>query len=299
MERGGGVEAACLLGQSLDKAGRLAEAEDVLAAAWSEAATDRERTSLAVTRASVLFRGLGEAERADEVVADALALVSDVACRRELEALRANHLLFTGAVARTLELDRPLLDIPPSEQVGDAAFAQASLDTGTALALAGRTSEGIRHCDNALSTRIDLDDEAQLSAMGVYVVARCLALGEAGSLAEAEVDAQAGYDISVERGNRDGQAWFASVLGRVCMVQGRLQLAAHLFREVSSLFRDLGHPGQRWGLGGLALAAGQMGDRTTWTPPSSSSTRSARPRSASWTSRSIAAGPGPRWREVT
>ncbi|MGZ4759677.1 MAG: helix-turn-helix transcriptional regulator, partial [Acidimicrobiales bacterium] len=260
-DAGGGVEAAHLLGQSLDKSGRLAEAETVLGAAWSEASTDREWTSLAVARASVLFRGLGRAEEADEVVAEALAQVTDVACRRELDALRANNLLFTGAVARALEVTRPLLDIPPDRQAGDPAFAQASLDTGTALALAGRTAEGILHCDTALSARVDLDDEDQLSAVGVYVVARCLALCEAGELAEAAAMAEAGYALSVERANPDGQAWFASVLGRVCMVQGRLETAAHLFREVTALFGELGHPGQRWGLGGLALAAGQMGDR--------------------------------------
>jgi DNA-binding CsgD family transcriptional regulator len=253
---GGGVEASCLLGQSLDKLGRLTEAETVLAATWTEASTDREWTSLAVTRAAVLFRGLGHPERADEVVAEALTHIHDPACVRELEALRANNLLFTGAVARTLELTRPLL-----EQPGDPAFAQASLDTGTALALAGHTAEAIRHCDAALSARVDLDDEAQLSAVGVYVVARSLALVEAGELEEAAATAEGGYSHSLERANSDGQAWFASILGRVRLTQGRLETAAHLFREVSALFGELGHPGQRWGLGGLALAAGQMGDR--------------------------------------
>ncbi len=253
---GGGVEASYLLGQSLDKLGRLSEAESVLAAASPEASTDRQWTSLAVARAAVLFRGLGQAERADEVVAEALTHISDPACVRELEALRGNNLLFTGAVARSLELTRPLL-----EQPGDPAFAQASLDAGTALALAGHTAEAIRHCDAALSARVDLDDEAQLSAMGVYVVARSLALVEAGELEEAAATAEAGYALSLERANSDGQAWFASILGRVRMSQGRLATAAYLFREVAALFGGLGHPGQRWGLGGLALAVGQMNDR--------------------------------------
>jgi len=264
---GGGVEAGWLLGQSLDKSGRLIEAEAVLAEAWSQAVTDREWTSLAVARAAVLFRGLGQAERADEVVADALTQVTDRGCRRELEALRANNLLFTGNVARTLELDRPLLEHPllddDGQPMSDPAFAQASLDTGTALAMAGRTAEAVVHCDTALSARVDLDDEAQLSAVGVYVVARCLALCEAGDLAEAAATADAGYALSLERANPDGQAWFASALGRVLLAQGRLTTATHYFREVTTLFGDLTHPGQRWGLGGLALAAGQMGDVAT------------------------------------
>ena len=32
---------------------------------------------------------------------------------------------------------------------------------------------------------------------------------------------------------------------------------------MSGLFAQLNHPGQRWGLAGIALAAGQMGDRAT------------------------------------
>ncbi len=255
-DNGGGVEAAYVLGESLDFEGRPEEAEEVLAAAWPEAATDALRTAMAVRRASNLFRALGRADEADQVVVDALGLVADRPCRRQLEALRADHLLLSGQVTKALALTEPLLARP-----GDAAFAQASLDTGTALALAGRTAEAIRHTEQGLATRVHLDEEAHLSAVGVYVVAQCVALGEAGRLAEAGALAEIGYQQSVERANAGGQAWFASVLGWVRMAEGRLATAARYFGEVAALFAELSHPGQRWGLGGLALAVGQMGDR--------------------------------------
>ncbi|MEY2459836.1 MAG: hypothetical protein QOG30_1666, partial [Acidimicrobiaceae bacterium] len=247
-----------LLGDALDYASRHEEADVVLALAGPLAQDDEVRTGIARRRASNLFRALGRAEDADKVVAEALDEITDDANRRDLDALRANHLLLSGDVARALELSGPLLSRP-----GDAAFAQASLDAGTALALAGRTTEAIKHTEDALAARIEGDDVAQLSALAVYSVARALALCEAGRLEEAASVAQTGYATAIEMQAARGQAWFATTLARVFLCQGRLGAASHLFRETIALFADDSHPGQRWGLGGLALAAGQLGDRVT------------------------------------
>jgi DNA-binding CsgD family transcriptional regulator len=252
------AEVGLLLGDALDYAGEHVEADDVLAVAGGLAVDDAQRTALAARRASNLFRALGRAEDADRVVAEAMEQVTDEQRRRDLDALRANHLLLAGDVARSLELSESLLLEP-----GDAAFAQASLDAGTALALAGRTTEAIRHTEEALTARLDGDDVAQLSALAVYSVARSLALGEAGRLHEAAELAQGGYAASIELHNTRGQAWFATTLARVFLCQGRLGAAEHLFRESSALFAEDGHPGHQWGLGGIALAAGQLGDRVT------------------------------------
>jgi DNA-binding CsgD family transcriptional regulator len=252
------ADAALVLGEALDLLGQAAEADLILAEALPHATTDQERTSLAVRRASLLFRTLDRAVDAQRVIEDATAVVRDPACLRELNALEGDHLLLTGDVARAIEVDQPLLSGP-----ADAAFAQASLDVGTALVLAGRTSEAIEHTSAALAVRLDLDDELQLSRTGVYVVAHTLALAYAGRLEEAAATAEVGYEVAVERGIVDGQAWLGSVLGNIRLMQGRLARAVNLFREVSGLFAQLNHPGQRWGLAGIALAAGQMGDRAT------------------------------------
>ena len=252
------ADVGLLLGDALDYASRHEEADVVLALAGPLAQDDAARSGLARRRASNLFRALGRADDADRVIADALEQITDDGNRRELDALRANHLLLSGDVARALELSGPLLGRP-----GDAAFAQASLDAGTALALSGRTTEAIKHTEDALAARIEGDDVAQLSALAIYSVARALALCEAGRLEEAATLAQTGYATSIEMQATRGQAWFATTLARVFLCQGRLGAASHLFRETISLFADDGHPGQRWGLGGLALAAGQLGDRVT------------------------------------
>lgn len=257
-EEWGLVEAALILGDALDYSGRCREAEQLLEVAFDKATTDRQRTSVVVRRAAALFRSLAEGEKADEALEQASGSVTDHACRRELDAVRGNHLLLAGEVARAISLDEVLLGEP-----GDAAFAQASLDVGTALALAGRTTEAIEQTTAGLETRRDLDDEAQLSAIGVFLVAQALAFLHAGRLGEAEGLSEAGYKVAVERLNSHGQAWFASVLGLVRLAQGRLSSATNLFREVASLFGSFNHPGRAWGLGGAALAAGQMGDPET------------------------------------
>jgi DNA-binding NarL/FixJ family response regulator len=252
------ADAALVLGEALDLLGRAAEADGILAEALPHATTDQERTSLAVRRASLLFRTLDRAVDAQRVIEDATAVVRDPACLRELHALEGDHLLLSGDVARAIEVDQPLLDGP-----ADAAFAQASLDVGTALVLAGRTAEAIDHTSAALAVRLDLDDELQLSRLGVYVVAHSLALAYAGRLEEAAATADVAYEVAVERGIVDGQAWLGSVLGIIRLMQGRLVRSVNHFREVSGLFAQLNHPGQRWGLAGIALAAGQMGDRAS------------------------------------
>ncbi len=252
------ADAALVLGEALDLLGRAKEADVILNDALPRAANDQERTSLAVRRASLLFRTLNRAEDAQRVVDEATAVVTDESCLRELHALEGDHLLLAGDVARAIEVDQPLLRGPT-----DAAFAQASLDVGTALALAGRTTEALEHTEAALAVRLDLDDELQLSRTGVYVVAHTLAMAYAGRLDEAAALAASGYDVAVERGIVDGQAWLGSVLASIRLMQGDLRAAVNLFREVAGLFGQLNHPGKRWGLAGIALAAGQMGDRAT------------------------------------
>ncbi len=258
-EQWGSPEAALVVGDALDYLGRSAEAVEVLAQATAGGLLDdRQRTNLAVRRASALFRTLNRAEEADRVLAEAASAITDRACLRELAAVRGDHLLLGGDVAAAIAVDQELL-----AEEGDAAFAQASLDVGTGLAFAGRTTEAFEHTANALAVRRNLDDHEQLSAVGVYLVSQSLALFHHGELRRAAEIAEAGYQVAVERQNVDGQAWFASMLGLVRFAQGRVATAAHLFREVAALFGQLGHPGHRWGLGGLALAAAHQGDLRT------------------------------------
>ena len=254
------VEAALVVGEALDLLGRCDEAERVFSAAGPLAATDRQRTNLAVRRAAVLFRSLGEAEQSDRVLTEVAGTVAEPSCLRDISALRGLNLLFAGRVTEAIGLDEELL-----RQPGDAAFAQASLHVGTGLALAGRTTEAIAHTGDALAATSHLDQDELPATTGIYLVAHALANLYSGRLSEAHAIGVAGYEASADHRNIDGQAWFASILGLVLLAMGRPVSSVGLFRESARHFGALNHPGRRWALGGVALASSQVGDADTGT----------------------------------
>ncbi len=256
-DAGAGLQAGHLLGAMLDTLGEHEEAEDVLRAVEAEASTDEERVQIAEARVGNLFRGLGRASEAEDVGLAAERAVSDPEVRAELVTQRAIHALFAADMNEALALSEPLLDeaIHPGRVVVKAALA-----AGPALALSGRTADAIRVADRAFELRIQLGDQVQMAGPGVYLVARALALAEAGRLEEAKGTAQAGYDGAVESQVLEGQGWFTLMLGRICLLQGRVAMAARWFREAAVLWGELVHPSAGWGYGGLAHALTLAGD---------------------------------------
>jgi tetratricopeptide (TPR) repeat protein len=250
-----GAESAHLLGETLDVLGRHEDAEQTLATASTLPADERLRVLIAQARSSNLFRGLGRSADAEAVITAALADTTDGDLRDELHAQQAVHLLFEGRHREALAYADPLL-----VRDADRAFVHGALPGAVARALGGRTAEAIEIADRAFEARIALGDQVQMSGPGIYLVARALALLEAGRFAEADETARLGYDAAAERQLRDGQAWFGAIHGRICLHQGRAARAARWFREAAVVFDDLDHPGARWGYGGLAHALALVGD---------------------------------------
>lgn len=255
-EHGRLIDAALLLADALDVSHGTVEAEAVLRDAYSIAESDEQRSAVAVRLASTLFVWSERSDEADEVLTRCANSIVDVDCLRLVTAQRADLCLLRGEVAVAIELDRTLL-----EGARDRAHAQASRDLGVGLALSGRSSEALALTEAALAIHFGLADSDQLSAIAVYVVAQALALLEAGRLAEAHATGEAAYAVAIDRRNLDGQGWFACILGLTSLAMGRLTEADHLFKEATTVFSELGHPGRRWGLGGMALAAAQLGRR--------------------------------------
>ena len=256
-EAGAGVEAGHLLGGMLDTLGEHEAAEEVLRAIEPEARNNEERVQISEARVGNLFRGLGRTEEAEEVTLAAERAVRDPDLRAELTAQRAVHAVFAADLDEALALSEPLLD--ESEHPG-RVVVKAALAAGTALALAGRTADAIRVADRAFELRMELGNQVQMAGPGVYLVARALALTEAGRLEEAEATAQAGYDGAVESQVLEGQGWFTVMLGRTCLLQGRVETAARWLREAAVLWGELAHPSARWAFGGLAHALALGGD---------------------------------------
>jgi DNA-binding CsgD family transcriptional regulator len=255
-EAGGDVRAARVLVDSLLDLGRFDEAETLLAEVSIGSLPARERAGMVARLASALFIFSGRAEDAKEMLRETVATIDDEPGRRLLIAQLADLEVLEGDVGRAIETARPLLEGPH-----DGAYAQAARDIGVCLALAGRSEEAIAHAEAGLSARESTHSIEDLTRETAFRAAQAVALREAGRLEEARTVAETVYSVAVERQNRGAQAWFSCVLGLIVIDQGRLNEAANYYRETTALFGEFGHPGQRWGLGGIALASGQAGDR--------------------------------------
>ncbi len=155
---------------------------------------------------------------------------------------------------KAIELETPLLAEP-----GDLAFIQAGLNLGVALPLAGRAEEAIRHIDEfAVASGMDRTNLPAFWA-DTWTLARVYALVEAGRIPEALEEAQAAYDVALERGHSTGLAWMGVFVGVALAIHGDLGGAEARLREASTFFAETDHPGERWALAGVALVAGQMG----------------------------------------
>ncbi|HSO96325.1 MAG TPA: AAA family ATPase, partial [Acidimicrobiia bacterium] len=253
---GAGSEGVHTLGVGLDDLGEHERAEEVLRAGV-EAATDPAwRARLSIARADNLFRGLGRADEARDLVRVAeLRIVDDPELRNGLVALRATFLLFEGRLTDAIRLVEPLLT-----EGTDIAYAQGALAAAVGMALGGRPNEAVEVADRGERARVALGETTQLAAAGIYLVARAQALLEAGQMREGAELAQLGYDGAVAIGAPHGQAWFATILGRIELHRGRAASAAQWSREGGVVWRDLRHPAARWGFGALASAQALAGD---------------------------------------
>jgi DNA-binding CsgD family transcriptional regulator len=255
-ESGGDARAARVLVDSLLDLGRFDEAETLLRGVSVDSLPARERAAIVARLASALFIFSGRAPDAKQLLRDTLSEIDDEPGRRLLLGQLADLEVLEGDVAIAIETAQPLLEGPH-----DGAYAQAARDIGVCLALAGRTGEAIRNAEAGLAARESTDSLEDLSRETAFRAAQVVALREAGRLDEARTIAEAVYSVAIERQNRGAQAWFSCVLGFIVLDQGKLKEAANYYRETAALFGEFGHPGRRWGLGGIALASGQAGNR--------------------------------------
>ena len=256
LAEGAGDDAAHILGVGLDDLGEHERAEEVLRAGEENATDARWRARMSIARADNLFRGLGRADDAKEIVRNAeLRVVDDPMLRNGLVALRATFLLFEGLLTDAIGLVEPLLG-----EGTDVAYAQGALAGSVAMALGGRANDAVTVANRGERARVALGETVQLAAAGIYLVARAQALLEVGQMREAAELAQLGYDGAVEIGAPHGQAWFATILGRIDLHRGKAASAALWSREGGVVWRELRHPAARWGYGALASAQALAGD---------------------------------------
>ena len=247
-----------LLGEALAGLGRHDEAEAILAETEATATSDEQRALAAMARAQAFLWGLGQAADADAVVVDAEQRLTPGPWRDELLGMRAIHRLLAGQPASAVDMVDEMITTGEGRPLVEAAIAGAP-----ALAVMGRCDEAVALADRGLAEHVALGDLLEMSHPGIHVVAKTLALGEAGRLGEALELARSGYDAALAERRADGQAWFAMLLGRVALLQGAVSTAARWFREGAAVYRDLGQAGpRRWCLAGVVLSEAMAGNAT-------------------------------------
>ncbi|GIJ58498.1 LuxR C-terminal-related transcriptional regulator [Virgisporangium aurantiacum] len=217
---GGEREADWLLAEILQFRGRGTEAAAMLPDHGSTVA-DPAR---AVTRAMILYWGLGQREDAEKAL-DA----SDTA-----EATRSWIMLFDGRCREALGAAESVLRAPDS---GDQAVIWAAMGGGFAAGLLGRTDRAAAIAEQG---RAVADAHAEQYPWGQAQVAYglCMARFAAGAVGAAREIADAGYGAAVARDARAMAGLWAAFRGVVAKAAGRIVDAGDALREAVVLLED-------------------------------------------------------------
>ncbi len=253
---GAGPDAGVLLADSLYWQGRHLEAADLLATLPT--GDDRKPESQAwqaIVTASVMFWGLGDAARAEQVLLAAAEALGPGAECDELAAHRAGVMLFDGRPVEALAVaERVLADSGATDLTRVRALAAAV----PALAVTGQTERAITAAERGVQVA---DDEPwSLSHLRAGQVS---AYWLAGRLAEMEELAHRQYLIATQRHADDDRGRWGLLLGRAMLATGRVATARDQFREAAELLRQNDISGfLSWCLACQAIAATLLGDLT-------------------------------------
>jgi DNA-binding CsgD family transcriptional regulator len=247
--------AALLWGEALYELGDFEACERVLAFGQKLPCSDRLAVRLALIRAKNANWGLCQPDAAMAVIAEAGRIVTLRPFVEELMASRASVLMFSGHPERALAV--------LAEIAGNEARTRAlrAIPAAPALAATGQTAEAVAVAEAGFADHVALGDELAIANPGAHIINQVFALTEAGRLSQAATLAQTATETAASQRVPISQIRFASHLGRVATLQGRVATARRYYAEAEGLAAAHGFAGpRRLALGGLALANAMLGD---------------------------------------
>ncbi len=219
------------------------------------ATTDRERAGLAVMESTSLFWKSGDMAGADRVMATAIDHLEESAERDWIITFRALVDVQAGHPQLALERVRHLM---LSEDAG--TFIRASLSASLAVSIVGRCLDAVDIADRAVASRQPLGEDISLFETGLLLVAKSVALNEAGRIAEAYETAIFTRLLAADANDISSLGFCGIALARICLTAGRVVEAAECAADAIDAFRRYGHPGpMRWAIGYLGLASALSG----------------------------------------
>jgi DNA-binding CsgD family transcriptional regulator len=253
---GAGFDAGLVLADVAIVSGRPDDALARFGSLAEEATTDEQRVRVAGGQAYILSAQLGREVEAIDVIEGALRTVTDTDSADMLRGRLATIHMLAARPRAALDAARPVLDRRASPALYKATYA-ASL----ASAMYGRLDDAVQIGTIGYATHQSLDEVVRLGAETQHI-GPILALSAAGRVDEAAELASGSYNAAVAGRDEESQATFALLRGYVAVQQGRTTTATVAFREALAINRQINDiVALRWALGGVALTAGQRGDR--------------------------------------
>ncbi|MFI8829326.1 LuxR C-terminal-related transcriptional regulator [Streptomyces sp. NPDC053431] len=242
-------EVALLKGEALSRVGQCGKAEIFLARAQELASSDDAYLTAILERVLNLWWGLGEGDRAIEVLQQAQYVATYAKLHRPLEIIEAGLLHWSDHIPSALRFldDVKLVSTPLARMWAQAQRCHTLIHIG-------RTGEAL-----------SLSNELQRTAYGKspscsVEIARLAALIESGRLEEARSTGTQMFKSAVDGKYTEMQVWISFQLGHRDLLAGHLQSAYQWFIEASALAKENSYPmALDLAETGIVAAAAQLG----------------------------------------
>lgn len=246
-----------LLLEILYQTDRPLESEDLATRMADQATNDRERAEIAVMRATAQFWKAGDIAATREVIAEAVDSLDESGERDWVAAFGALVDVQSGDPAHAIATTERLL-----RSEDPRTFVRGALSASLAVSIVGRCAEAVVLADRAFEARVELGQEFTLFQAGLLLVAKAVALNEAGRIEEAYEVAAFTRLLAADAKDVSSEGFCGIALARICLTAGRVREAAHWAERAVDAFSRYAHPGPlRWALGYLALASALLGEQ--------------------------------------
>ena len=249
-----------VLVNALARLGATDELEQVADEVTQTALSDDVRAEAVLSRALYMFQFANRPDKAEALLSDAAAYVTDPRWREALLLNTAGFRLQRGDLAGAEAVALPLLNSPNQTTVAGATSVLSPVrlmqaQIGQAVAMAER-GLGI-----ALVMHADPDAGGDALSIGEHLFHQIGAWVEAGRVREAEVAAEASIATLDESVDPFVRSFVAFEIGRIARLRGRPETASRWFREASTGFESIHRDGfAAWSWAGLASVRADLGD---------------------------------------
>jgi len=251
-----------LLVNALARLGVTDELDKVADEVTHTALSDEVRASAVLNRALYLFQFANRPDKAEALLTDAAAYLTDGRLREALQRQIASFRLQRGDLQGAQALVAPQLTSANIATVADAAAVMSPVKL-----MQGQVGEAIALADRGLALTIEMvgnpryEGETSPLSIGEHLFHQIGAWVEAGRVREAEMAAQGSIAALDDEVDPFARSFVAFEIGRIARLRGRPETAARWFREATAGFECIHRDGfAAWSWAGLASVRAEVGD---------------------------------------